>query len=300
MIAPTGTQFALRVGAHEAVVTEVGGSVRRYRVGERDVLMPYDVAELPPAVHGAVLLPWPNRLRDGAYTFDGEHYQLPLTEPERGNAHHGLVLHTRWRPVAHTTEHVRLALDLVPRPGYPFELHSEIEYRLDGDGLTVRLRTGNTGATTAPYGVGFHPWLSPGRHRLDDCLLEIEADGWVRTDDRLLPIAETDVPAELDYRVPRRLDAARIDDAFVRLHRPSRVSLTDPDGVRVSCLAQEGVACWQVYTGDALPGPRHRGGLAAEPMSCTADALRTGNRLIRLRPGQEHTIGYRVQVQDQG
>ena len=49
-----------------------------------------------PARAGQVLAPWPNRIRDGRYTFDGEAHQLALTEPARHNAIHGLVNWARW------------------------------------------------------------------------------------------------------------------------------------------------------------------------------------------------------------
>ena len=47
--------------------------------------------------HGAVLIPWPNRLGDGSYEFDGARHQLALSEPERRNAIHGLVRWVPWR-----------------------------------------------------------------------------------------------------------------------------------------------------------------------------------------------------------
>ena len=45
---------------------------------------------------GQVLIPWPNRIEDGTYEFDGERHQLPLTEPEHRNAIHGLVRGEPW------------------------------------------------------------------------------------------------------------------------------------------------------------------------------------------------------------
>jgi len=48
---------------------------------------------------------------------------------------------------------------------------------------------------------------------------------------------------------------------------------------------------WQVCTGDAVTAPGYRrSGLAAEPMTCVADAFRTGDRLINLQPGQAHEV----------
>ncbi len=296
---PTGQQFVICHGQQQATITEVGASLRRYRVGERDVVVSYPASQLPPAVHGAVLWPWPNRLGDGAYTFAGVEHRLPLTEPERGNAIHGLVLHTRWSLVEHSATGVRLGLDLVPRAGYPFGLRGDIRYALDEHGLSVRLRTTNIGPEAAPYGVGFHPWLSPGAHRLDDCTLQVHADTWVQTDELLRPVRETAIPSRLDFRSPRRLGSTAIDDGFVDLPAaPSWVRLTDPDGVQVACRIDAGLECWQVCTGDELPGALARGGLAAEPMTCTADALRTGRRLIHLAPGQEHEVAFGLMLRE--
>nr|MCU0326080.1 hypothetical protein [Spirosomataceae bacterium] len=36
----------------------------------------------------AFLFPFPNRLEDGKYTFEGHEYQMPITEPARQNAIH--------------------------------------------------------------------------------------------------------------------------------------------------------------------------------------------------------------------
>lgn len=293
MNAPTGRQFELRHGDQHAVVTEVGGALRSYRVGERDVVVPFAADELPPAVHGAVLAPWPNRVGDGRYVFDGEKYQLDLSEPERSNAIHGLVRHTRWTVAAHSDTAVQLDLDLVPRPGYPFSLRFSLSHDLGPDGLHVTLSTTNIGARVAPYGAGFHPWLSPGTHRLEDCTLSIDADSWIEVDERLLPVGETAVlPPDKDFRAPRRIGETRLDDGFVAAGARSSVRMTDPDGVTATVWQEEGFACWQVFTGDGLPGAWLRSGLAAEPMTCAADAFRTGERLIRLAPGETHTCRF--------
>lgn len=301
---PTGAQYEITWGDQTAVVTEVGAALRVYRVGGRDVVMPFGADEMPPAVHGGVLVPWPNRIRDGRFEFDGVEHQLALTEPERHNANHGLALHTRWyrvehdEPVEHTTEAVTLRLDLVPQPGYPFSLRIDTHYELGEQGLTVTAMATNTGENTAPYGIGFHPWLSPGGHRIDDCTLQVQAEGWVRSDERLLPIEEMPgIPGHLDFRQPRRLGTTVLDDAYVQLpDGRSWVRLIDPDGVEVACWQEEGLRCWQLCTGDGMPGDRARGGVAAEPLSCTADAFRTGRRLTRLEPGASHTARYGLKL----
>ncbi len=290
MTAPSGTQFEIRLGDQLAIVTEVGATLRVYRVADRDVVVPYRADEIAPAVHGAVLVPWPNRLANGTYSFDGETYQVPINEPERNNANHGLGLYSRWTPVAVSDSAVTLEQDLIPQPGYPFPLRSTITYALAEDGLTVTATHTNRGSAAAPFGIGFHPWLSPGAFTIDECSLHVEASTWVQADERLLPVGERDIPAELDFSQPRVLGGTVIDDGYVNPPAgQSWVRLTDPTGVAACCWMSEGLQCWQVCTADGIPGDGYRSGVAAEPMSCTANAFQTGNRLVRLEPGQSHT-----------
>lgn len=293
---PTGRQFAISHGDQQAVITERGAALRSYRVGERDVVVPFGADELPPAMHGAILLPWPNRLADGRYRFDGTTHQLPINEPDRRVANHGLVHTLDWRPVGHSDSHVELALTLLPRPGYPYRLDVHVRYRLAADGLTVRLTAANTGEARAPYGVGFHPWLSPGRARIDDCILRVDAGRWLRTDDRLLPVATKLPPVEKDFSTARMLGGTSLDDGFAAAtYRDGRswVRLTAPDGSTAAAWMRPPLAYWQVCTGDFPETGRYeRTGVAAEPMSCPANAFVTGQDLAVIAPGATHTVSW--------
>lgn len=81
-----------------------------------DVLDGYGWGELCLPGRGQVLLPWPNRIEDGSYTFAGEQRQLALTEPSRRNAIHGLVRWSNWRVAERKGDRVALELVLHPQP----------------------------------------------------------------------------------------------------------------------------------------------------------------------------------------
>ncbi|MCB7138082.1 aldose 1-epimerase family protein [Cellulosimicrobium marinum] len=293
--APSGAQLRIVHGDHAATITEVGAAVREYAVGGRPVFVPFGVDEISPAFNGAVLLPWPNRLRDGRYEVDGTELQLPVTEPTRGTALHGLAAWQRWSVVARTAAAVTLELRLVPTPGYPFALVSRVTYALDDDGLRVHVRTENTGRGTAPYGVGFHPWLSPAGADLDDCTIRLDAASRVTTDERLLPTGTEPVAGAFDLRETRSLRGVDLDDAFVDVLRDedglSWVRVGAPDGRTTAVWMDASMDTWQVCTGDHVGDVAfRRTGVAAEPMSCVADAFRTGDRLVRLAPGAAHEV----------
>jgi hypothetical protein len=82
---PSGQQFVLRYETQTAVITEVGAGIRTYRVGSVEVLDGYAENEMRDGARGQTLLPWPNRVKDGRYSWNGNAHQLPLAEPESHN-----------------------------------------------------------------------------------------------------------------------------------------------------------------------------------------------------------------------
>src|SRR5436190_1473697 len=121
-IPPSGEQFELAFGAQRVVVVEVGGGLRHYSADGLDLLDGYAVDAMCTSGRGQLLLPWPNRIDAGSYEFGGRSHQLPLTEPEHGNAIHGLVRWASWKAVEREADRVVLAYVLHPQPGYPFAL----------------------------------------------------------------------------------------------------------------------------------------------------------------------------------
>ncbi|MGH3610255.1 MAG: hypothetical protein ACRDRD_19540, partial [Pseudonocardiaceae bacterium] len=133
--APSGEQIEIVHGDQRVVVVEVGGALRVYEVGDWAVLDGYRRDERCTAARGQSLVPWPNRLRDGTYRFEGHDYQLALSEPAKGNAIHGLVRFANWTVAKRARDRVTMAHVLHPQPGYPFALRLTIEYSLSDAGL---------------------------------------------------------------------------------------------------------------------------------------------------------------------
>ncbi|MEO8889764.1 MAG: aldose 1-epimerase family protein [Jatrophihabitantaceae bacterium] len=290
-MAMTGQQFTISAGRHEATIVEVGAGLRRYAHGGVDVTCGYGKHVLPPKGCGAVLVPWPNRLRGGRYTFDSAPQQLSLSEPAAGNAIHGLGRWVRWTPVRHAASEVSLALDVVPQTGYPFELRVEVTYALDDDGLSVTTSAHNTGAGRAPFGAGFHPYLSVGGAALQDTVVTVPAATRLIVDDRQIPIGSEPVHGTpYDLREARPLGALRMDDCFTDLASADgrgRAEVRSPAG---------GAALWfdetfgylQAYTLEQFPGTVAPA-IALEPMTCAPDAFNSGAGLNVLEAGATWT-----------
>jgi aldose 1-epimerase len=291
---PSGEQFELDLGGQHATVVEVGGGLQDYRVGSRPVLDGFSIAESADGGRGQPLLPWPNRILDGMYDFDGQQLQLPIEEVERHNAMHGLTRWRNWSLLEHTAERVRLALTVYPQPGYPFMLDLEIAYLLEPDGLHVRTMARNRGDRPLPFAAGQHPYLTVGTPFVDQANLHIPAKQHLEMDsERLVPTGVTRATAgtALDFLTPRAIGGCTLDDCFTDLARDeagrANVTLSDPStGNSVTLWMSREYRYVQVFTGDTLDPARQRLGLAVEPMTSPPNAFRTGTDLIILRPGQ--------------
>lgn len=300
-LAPSGAQHRITHGDHEAVVVEVGGALRSYRLGDWDVLDGYGVDEMCSGGRGQVLLPWPNRIRDGRYAFDGEDLQLPLTEPEAHNAIHGLVRWTSWTAAASDASWVRMEHVLHPQAGYPFALALAIEYRLGDDGLTVTTTARNVGGGPCPYGTGAHPYISVGTNRVDDVILTAPARRWLTNDDQSIPIGDAPVDGTgYDFRRPRAIGYVQLDTAYSELDRDddgwAHVVLEHPDGSRrVDVALDARYRHLMLFTGDSLPNPaERRRSLGVEPMTCAPNAFESGDDLVVLEPGASCESTWRI------
>jgi galactose mutarotase-like enzyme len=275
-------------GDQRVAVDPTGGGLRAYEVAGTPVLDGYPAGEPSPSGRGQVLIPWPNRLEDGSYEFDGVHHRLPLNEPERGNAIHGLVREATWSVGEQEAHRIRMEHTLEPQPGYPFSLALAIEYSLGDDGLTIRTSATNVGAEACPYGAGAHPYLTVGSNPVDSATLRLPATLVLRANERGLPVGEEQVEGtSYDFRRPRPIAETVLDHAFTGLERGvdgrARVEL---DGERtVTLWVDESYPYLMVFTGDPLPDVARRS-LAVEPMTCPPNAFRSGTDLVRLEPGE--------------
>ncbi|TCC46372.1 aldose epimerase [Kribbella capetownensis] len=293
-VRPSGEQWTLRSGGYAATVVSVGGGLRGLTYDGREVLLGYGEDEPAHAGIGQHLFPWPNRITDGKYTFQGADQQLYLTEPARQNAIHGLTRWANWERVDDGTDAavVEVGHRLHGQPGYPHQLDLRLSYRL-ADALTVTATAANIGASDAPYGYGTHPYLSVGRP-IDECVLEFAANDWLEVSpERLTPIGLSPVKgSRYDFHTGRPIGALDIDNAFTGLGGgPWSVTLTDPDSGNKTVLTSD--TPWlQLYTGSAIG----RTALAVEPMTCPPNAFITGQDLVVLKPGESHTTTFQVSV----
>lgn len=301
----SGTHFGLSAGDYHATIASVGATLRTLEYRGRPLVVPFDADEVRPAYRGAILAPWPNRVVDGRYTFAGVEQQLPLTEPARGHALHGLATWLDFAAVGRADGGATFAATIEAQAGYPHRVEVSVTYTLDESGLHTRVTGTNTGTSAAPWGTGPHPYLVAGPGRVDDWTLTLPADSVLTvTEDRLIPTGLADVDTEadgaFDFRTERPIADTFIDHAFTDLHRDARgtatVTVRTADGTGVELTW--GPACpWvQIHTADTPDPATSRIGLAVEPMTCPPDAYNSGTDVIVLQPGESATAEWTIRA----
>lgn len=278
------------------MIVEVGGGLRQLRLDGRDVVAGYAEGEVATGARGQHLLPWPNRVGDGRWTWEGCELQLPLTEVHARNANHGLVRWSSWEIVdaSATTAVVRTVVPA--QPGWPGRLAVTCTWELTPGGLSAHLEVVSQAPRPLPFGYGAHPYVRPRNDLVDDEELRVPAALRLLTDDRGLPTGEQQVACTpYDFRTSRAIGDTALDTCFGSLER----GVDGRAAVRfgnTEVWGDEAFRWFQVYSGETLPEAERRRSLAVEPMTCPPDALRSGTDLVVLDPGATWTGSWGIRA----
>lgn len=299
-IPTSGAQTSLVSGAYRAEIATVGASLRSLTYNNRNLVVPFDADELRPNFRGAILAPWPNRITDGIYVFAGEREQLAISEPVRGHALHGLVCWINFEVTEKGESSVSLRTTIEPQPGYPHRVVLTVTYTLAATGLTVQVEALNTGATAAPFGTSWHPYLVGGTGRVDDWHLEFDAKSvYTTVGPRLLlgEIETIEVDARFDFSNNLPIGDRKIDHAFTGFSRTAGIAtarLTDATGAGVQMSWDDKCNWVQLHTADLKESAADRIGMAVEPMTCPPDAFNSQLDLLVLQPNEVSLTSWRL------
>lgn len=300
VLAPAMILLRDQSGGVTAMVSPRAASLRSLTVGGIDLVEPTAHHLQPPGMSGAVLVPWPNRVEDAEWHYEGQTLRLALTEPALGHALHGLLAGHDFTVGQRTAGSVALRARIDPSPGYPFRLEVVVGYHVLDDGVGVAVVVENRGTGTAPVAVGAHPYLRVAAWATDDLTVAIDADHEWDLDARHIPRHRYPVPRVGPPRAPHRIeDLPR--HALYEADPGSTDGLihavSAPDGRRVELHADPGLRWTQLYIEPALDtedGTRRA--VAIEPMSAPPNALRTGTDLRLLDHGESARWTWRIRL----
>ena len=224
MCIPIGsdTELTLTRGDLRLTVSPYGASLRGLsRVAGTEtlpIITGYSGAEHKVGGQGDVLIPFPGRVRDGRYAFEGHEHQMVKNDKETPSAIHGFLRTVTWEQQALTADAVTFAtaFDQHAHAGYPFALRAQVTYSLSGTGFRCAFRIQNSGLTDAPVGAGFHPYFTVGDGLIDDDLLQVTFRSMqeyhhLLPTGMILPVQDT----PFDHRDPRAIGATVFNTCYV-------------------------------------------------------------------------------------
>lgn len=289
MTTPTGQQYELSHGPYRAVVTELGATLRELTHDGQPLIVSFAEDASPVGCQGQQLLPWPNRIRDGRWTWEGVEQQLALTEPDRHNALHGLASWVPWTTTNQTDTTLTQVVTIYPQPGWPGIVEAELTHTLGDDGLTVTVRARNAGEHPVPFGYAAHPYLTAGG-TIADSVVVVPAEQYLVVEpERLLPVRLEPVAGRPeDLRSPAAQGTRSLDTAYTALTSSGGWEASVSNGDRtVVVWGDENFGWIQVFN--------QTDGIAVEPMTCGPDAFNEGPThadLITLAPGAEFSASW--------
>jgi aldose 1-epimerase len=255
-----------------------------------------------------ILFPWPGRIASGTFNFGGREIHLPINEPARGHAIHGLTWNCAFQVTRRGPYYVHTELDSSSNAEltrlWPFNFRLEVDYEI-GNGLRMRAKVTNTGSEVMPFGLGAHPYFHAplgGVGERENLTLQVPAAvaQWP-LDEKMIPTgAPVPLVGRCDLREPRRLAAESYDDAFVL--EPNR-DVAAPCGRIVNPATRTAIEIRaEAEFGEfVVYAPPDRPVISMEPYTCAPDAFNLSSRgiasgLRTLKPSETFETGFEIRI----
>jgi aldose 1-epimerase len=265
----------------------LGFNCVRWQIDGRDLLYcppPDELAERPTRGGVPVLFPFPNRIRDGRFTWDGKEYQLPRNDPSKQNAIHGFTPREPWGLVhlRSDAESAWMEAAFPPRATWTHQWPGvgviSLKIQLKPNSLRYSARVVNYGRDghPFPFGLGFHPYFAV----TADCRVQTPAQTRWELVDSLPTGRRLPVDGDYDLRQPRPVGELSLDDVYTDFSDtpPDADGLVErgrveyPDGGVLRVRTSPAFRDLTLFT------PPHRKAICLEPYTCPTDAIHLQER----------------------
>lgn len=228
----------------------------------------------------ALLSPWVNRVRNGNYSFEGRNYQLPVNEPNLGNAIHGLLARM---PFDISLEASKATLTYhydAEEKAYPFPFEMQLSYSFSVDNsFQLQFQAKNTGSGNMPFACGWHPYFNLTQGNLADWIIRFDSISKFHSDSQMIPLREESFDASAGVDLGKEV----LDNVF-RLEPKTKhiTNLYNKQKKESLYLEQSSID----FPFLVVFAPENSNCVAIEPMSANTDAFNTGDGLRILAPNE--------------
>lgn len=255
-----------------------------------------------------ILFPFPNRIREGKFTFESRSYQFDVPSPG-ANSIHGLVLNRPWtveKSEADDINGARLVSSFTSANfpdairQYPFPFNLQVTYILKDSVLTMVTKMENLGQRNMPMGYGIHPYFSVPLSKSSsskDCQINVPVRKYWELKDFLPTGKIFEATGRYNLKDGVSAEDIRFDDVFTDVILTNGVSrcIVDDKKARMRMIIESDPIFREivVYT------PPNRPSICFEPYTCPTDAINLHQRgmevgIIVLKPGESTSTTVRM------
>lgn len=253
-----------------------------------------------------ILFPFPNRIRDGRFSYRGAEYHVPPPDwfPQ---TIHGFCLDRPWKVLELSTEQVvgefLLSRDAPDRfRQWPADARLTVTYRVLPQRLRADFVVENPDQVPLPWGLGTHPYFRlplSGKGLLTSSILQANATRAWELDQCYPTGAQSDVPADKDLRPGWRYGSTWLDDAYTGVtQQADAIIQTISDTASGWQVTQR---CSKEFRELVVFTPRDRSVICVEPYTCVTDAANLQTQGIdagwqELAPGARAHLWFEIAV----
>lgn len=281
-----------------SIVPEAGGCVLDIVFQNNSILDGYKTPEelqFNKWAKNCLLYPFPNRLKDGQYQWEGKTYQFPINDSHTGNALHGFGMAKEM-----TVEDTNVTTDTAQitctyaydgkQEHYPFPFTITVKFEIsDEQKFSVNIGIQNDGIGNIPIGWGWHPYFKL-TDKVDDLSLQVPTCEWIGVDGRMIPTGKRYTYEE--FKQMKKIGSTVLDNAFAVVKEAQESNFEV-----VLQSEQHRLNYWQEtgenkYNFIQLFTPPYRSSIAIEPMTCNIDALNNQEGLLVLQAQERLTTTF--------
>lgn len=233
----------------------------------------------------SILFPFANRIKDGAYPFEGQLYEFEINEPDNNNALHGLVYNKTFEVLDSITTENYASVKLIYKEdnvskGFPFTYTIQLEYILSENNLDLKVLITNTSSKSFPFTLGWHPYFIS--NNLSESCLKFNSSKKIIFDDRMITSKTEDIPTS-----SIKINDKQLDDCWV-LDNTKVIFETPEYNLRI--LSSEKNSFLQAYT------PPRKNTIAIEPTTGVSNSFNNKIGLQTLAPNESYQIVWTLKL----
>lgn len=260
-----------------------GGRLKELKFNDQNLIKDITDFNYENSYASSVLFPFPSRIENGKYTFNGNEYQLECNDNGK-NALHGLIYNKPFSIIKKTesknfTSVVIEYQEKEESKGFPYTYKVQLIYTLYQEEISLSVKIENTDNKPFPFALGWHPYFF--NDDIKNCSLKFKSDKKIEFNENLITKKVIDYTIDDEFKIEDK----QLDDCFIL--NSDVVEFSTPD-YQIEISSNQVENYLQLYTPKDLPF------IAIEPMTGVSNSFNNKIGLQILEPKNSISLTWSI------